>query len=135
MGNYVKDAEGKVYRVNDDQVITREQIVDAVAKAEELLETAKAELLKFDSVNEVIEVVQTPVEQAQEIAQDASELAQSLAEEAPVDHTATDPTVTEAPVEETPTIVAVEVPVAPVEEAPVAPTLEPETPPANLEIQ
>ena len=140
MGNYVKDTEGKVYRVNDDLVISREQITDAIAKAEELLENAKAELLKFDSVNEVLEVPQTPVEQAQEIAQDAAELAESLAEGAPVDHTATEEP---APVEEVPTIVAEETSVAPVSEAPVAPVAEapvvaptePVTPPESLDIQ
>ena len=63
MSKYVKDSDGNTYLVNDENIVTREQLVANVEKATELLNDATNRLNRFDTINQPATVDEpTPVE-------------------------------------------------------------------------
>jgi hypothetical protein len=90
MSTYVKDNDSKVYKVNEDNVVSREELVDAVNKATELLNHANDELAKFDSLT-----VEAPVPEptpeppvAEEVQPEVQEtVPEAVQEQAPVSET------------------------------------------------
>lgn len=50
--NFIKDENGKVVRIVESAEVTREELVDNVGKAKELLATAEARLAEYDSLTD-----------------------------------------------------------------------------------
>lgn len=60
MSKYVKDSDGNTYLVNDENIVTREQLVANVEKATELLNDATNRLNAFDTINQPVTPEPTP---------------------------------------------------------------------------
>ena len=62
MSKYIKDSEGNTYLVQDENLVTREQLVANVEKATELLNDATKRLNAFDTINQPATVEPAPVQ-------------------------------------------------------------------------